>query len=164
MDLITPDIGLLAWMLLSFSIVLLILKKFAWKPILGALKEREEFIENSLTEARRAKEEMALLKHQNEDLMKDAQVERENIMKEARDMKNQIIADAKEKAKETGDKLIQQAREEIQSEKKAAVSEIKGQVASLSIEIAERILKTELAEDKKQKVLADNLLDEIKLN
>jgi len=164
MDLITPDIGLLAWMLLSFSIVLLILKKFAWKPILSALKEREEFIENSLTEARRAKEEMALLKHQNEDLMKDAQVERENIMKEARDMKNQIIADAKEKAKETGDKLIQQAREEIQSEKKAAVSEIKGQVASLSIEIAERILKTELAEDKKQKVLIDNLLEEIKLN
>ena len=164
MDLITPDIGLLAWMLLSFSIVLLILKKFAWKPILSALKEREEFIENSLTEARRAKEEMALLKHQNEDLMKDAQVERENIMKEARDMKNQIVADAKEKAKETGDKLIQQAREEIQSEKKAAVSEIKGQVASLSIEIAERILKTELAEDKKQKVLVDNLLDEIKLN
>ena len=95
MDLITPDIGLLAWMLLSFSIVLLILKKFAWKPILSALKEREEFIENSLTEARRAKEEMALLKHQNEDLMKDAQVERENIMKEARDMKNQIVADAK---------------------------------------------------------------------
>ena len=164
MDLITPDIGLLAWMLLSFSIVLLILKKFAWKPILSALKEREEFIENSLTEARRAKEEMALLKHQNEDLMKDAQVERENIMKEARDMKNQIVADAKEKAKETGDKLIQQAREEIQSEKKAAVSEIKGQVASLSIEIAERILKTELAEDKKQKVLIDNLLEEIKLN
>jgi len=164
MDLITPDIGLLAWMLLSFSIVLIILKKFAWKPILSALKEREEFIENSLTEARRAKEEMALLKHQNEDLMKDAQVERENILKEARDMKNQIIADAKDKAKETGDKLIQQAREEIQSEKKAAVSEIKGQVASLSIEIAERILKTELAEDKKQKVLIDNLLEEVKLN
>ena len=164
MDLITPDIGLLAWMLLSFSIVLIILKKFAWKPILSALKEREEFIENSLTEARRAKEEMALLKHQNEDLMKDAQVERENILKEARDMKNQIIADAKDKAKETGNKLIQQAREEIQSEKKAAVSEIKGQVASLSIEIAERILKTELAEDKKQKVLIDNLLEEVKLN
>jgi len=164
MDLITPDIGLLVWMLISFSIVLVILKKFAWKPILGALKEREEFIENSLTEARRAKEEMALLKHQNEDLMKDAQVEREKILKEARDMKNQIIADAKDKAKETGDKLIQQAREEIQSEKKAAVSEIKGQVASLSIEIAERILKTELAEDKKQKVLIDNLLEEVKLN
>jgi len=164
MDLITPDIGLLVWMLISFSIVLVILKKFAWKPILGALKEREEFIENSLTEARRAKEEMALLKHQNEDLMKDAQVEREKILKEARDMKNQIISDAKDKAKETGDKLIQQAREEIQSEKKAAVSEIKGQVASLSIEIAERILKTELAEDKKQKVLIDNLLEEVKLN
>lgn len=164
MDLITPDIGLLAWMLITFSIVLIILKKFAWKPILGALKEREQFIENSLTEARRAKEEMALLKHQNEDLMKDAQIERDKILKEARDMKNQIIAEAREKAKESGDKLIQQAREEIQSEKKAAVSEIKGQVASLSIEIAERILKTELAEDKKQKVLIENLLEEVKLN
>ena len=164
MDLITPDIGLLAWMLITFSIVLIILKKFAWKPILGALKEREQFIENSLTEARRAKEEMALLKHQNEDLMKDAQIERDKILKEARDMKNQIIAEAREKAKESGDKLIQQAREEIQSEKKTAVSEIKGQVASLSIEIAERILKTELAEDKKQKVLIENLLEEVKLN
>jgi F-type H+-transporting ATPase subunit b len=164
MDLITPDIGLLFWMLISFSIVLVILKKFAWKPILGALKEREDSIENSLSEARKAREEMALLKRQNEDLLKEAQHERDNMLKEARDTKSSIISEAKNKAKEEADKVLQQAREEITSEKKAAIDEIKSQVASLSIEIAERILKTELGEDKKQKVLIDNLLEEIKLN
>jgi F-type H+-transporting ATPase subunit b len=164
MDLITPGLGLITWMLISFSIVLIILKKFAWKPILASLKEREEFIDNSLSEARRAKEEMALLKHQNEDLLKDAQIERDAILKEAREAKISIETEAKEAANLAADRILQQAREEIANEQKAAVAEIKNQIASLSIEVAERILKSELADDKKQKELLDNLVDEIKLN
>jgi len=164
MDLITPDIGLLVWMLFSFSIVLVILKKFAWKPILAALKEREEFIEDSLSEARKAKEEMALLKHQNEDLLKEAQEEKDVILKEAREAKSTIISEAKDVAKDAAEKIMQQAREEISSEKKAAIAEIKDQVATLSIEVAERILKAELADDSKQKALINNLVEEIELN
>jgi len=164
MDLITPDIGLLFWMLVSFTIVLVLLKKLAWKPILEALNEREKSIKISLGEAKKAREEFAILKTQNEDVLKETHHERDQILKEARDAKDAMISEAKIKAKEEADKVIQQAREEINNEKKAAVAEIKNQVATLSIEIAEKILKSELSEEKKQKALIDNLLGEIRLN
>ena len=164
MDLVTPGIGLLFWMILSFGIVLFLLRKFAWKPILGALHEREESIDTALSQARNAREEFALLKVKNEEFLKEVQEERDEILKEARDTKSTIVADARNRAKEEADRMIQQAREEINSEKHAAMAEIKSQVASLSIQIAEKILRSELSEEKKQKALIDNLIQEVKLN
>jgi len=164
MGLITPGIGLLFWMFVAFTAVLFILRKFAWKPILQALKERETSITTALSEARMAREEVSLLKVKNNELIHEVQEERDAILKEARDTKSAIVADAKNRAKEEADRMIKQAREEILSEKNAAMSEIRSHVASLSIEIAEKILKSELSEEKKQKALIDSLIDEIKLN
>ncbi len=164
MELVQPAIGLVFWMTISFLLVLFILKKFAWKPILNSLKEREGSIKEALSEARHAREEVALLKVKNKEIIKEVQDERDIILKEARDTKVSIVAEAKEKAKEEADRMLKAAREDIRNEKNAALTEIKNQVASLSIEIAEKILKTELSEDKKQKAVIDNLLDEIKLN
>ena len=151
-------------MFLAFSVVLVILKKFAWKPILEALEEREKSITTALSEARMARQEVSLLKVKNEELIHEVQEERDVILKEARDAKSTMISDAKNRAKEEADRMIRQAREEILSEKNAAIAEIRGQVASLSIDIAEKILKSELSEEKKQKALIDNLIDEIELN
>jgi F-type H+-transporting ATPase subunit b len=128
------------------------------------LKDREYSIEVSLGDARKAREDIALVKLQSEELKKESQVERASLIKDARDMKNQIIAEAKKKAKEEADKVLRQAREEINNERKAAMADIKVQVASLSIDIAEKILKSELSEDKKQKALISNLVEEIQLN
>lgn len=164
MGLITPGIGLLFWMFVAFTAVLFILRKFAWKPILEALKERETSITTALSEARMAREEVSLLKVKNNELIHEVQEERDAILKEARDTKSAIVADAKNRAKEEADRMIKQAREEILSEKNAAMSEIRSHVASLSIEIAEKILKSELSEEKKQKALIYNLIDAIKLN
>jgi len=164
MGLITPGIGLLFWMFVAFTAVLFILRKFAWKPILQALKERETSITTALSEARMAREEVSLLKVKNNELIHEVQEERDAILKEARDTKSAIVADAKNRAKEEADRMIKQAREEILSEKNAAMSEIRSHVASLSIEIAEKILKSELSEEKKQKALIYNLIDAIKLN
>ena len=156
--------GLVFWMTVSFLIVMFILKKYAWGPILNALKDREYSIEVSLGDARKAREDIALVKLQSEELKKESQVERDSLIKDARDMKNQIIAKAKKKAKEEADKVLRQAREEINNERKAAMADMKVQVASLSIDIAEKILKSELSEDKKQKALISNLVEEIQLN
>lgn len=156
--------GLVFWMTVSFLIVMFILKKYAWGPILNALKDREYSIEVSLGDARKAREDIALVKLQSEELKKESQVERASLIKDARDMKNQIIGEAKKKAKEEADKVLRQAREEINNERKAAMADIKVQVASLSIDIAEKILKSELSEDKKQKALISNLVEEIQLN
>lgn len=164
MDLIKPAFGLIFWMTISFLIVLFILKKYAWKPILDILKEREDSIEKALNEAKRAREELIFLKAANKDLINEVRAERDKILKEAKDIKNEIIAEAKIKAKEEADKMIKLAREAINNEKKAAIAEIKGQVAVLSIEIAKKILRSELSEDKKQKALISNLLEDIKLN
>ncbi|HIA35560.1 MAG TPA: ATP synthase F0 subunit B [Flavobacteriales bacterium] len=164
MELVQPAIGLVFWMTVSFLLVLVILKKFAWKPILNSLKEREDSIKEALSEARHAREEVALLKVKNKEIIKEVQEERDIILKEARDTKVGIVTEAKERAKEEADRMLKAAREDIQNEKNAALTEIKNQVASLSIEIAEKILKTELSEDRKQKAVIDNLIDEIKLN
>lgn len=164
MSLITPDIGLLFWMFVSFGIVLFILKKFAWKPILDSVKEREDSIEEALAQAGKAKEELEKLQANNEDLLKQTREERDLLIKEAREAKDNMISEAKGKAKEEADKIIVSARETIESEKIAAVAELKSQVAVLSIEIAEKILRDELSAEDKQKKLVNNLLEDVNLN
>lgn len=164
MSLITPDIGLLFWMFVSFGIVLFILKKFAWKPILDSVKEREDSIEEALAQAGKAKEELEKLQANNEDLLKQAREERDLLIKEAREAKDNMIREAKGKAKDEADKILVSARETIESEKLAAVAELKSQVAVLSIEIAEKILRDELSTEDKQKKLVNNLLEDVNLN
>ena len=164
MKLVTPDIGLLFWMLISFLIVLILLKKFAWKPILNSLKEREGSIQNAIDEAKRTREEMKALQAGNEKILQEAKLERDKIMKEARDTKDAIIAEAKQKAQKEGERMIAIARDAIHNEKMAAITELKNQVATLSIEIAEKILKEELSSQEKQKQLVRALLDDVSLN
>ena len=164
MGLVTPDIGLVFWTTLSFLIVLFLLGKMAWKPILKGLKEREASIEDALQNAEKAREEMTKLQSGNEALLKEAREEREKMMVEARDMRDSMVSDAKVKAQEEADRMISQAKETINAEKNKAVAEIKNQVATLSIDIAEKILKTELASDDKQKALINNLIEDVNLN
>jgi F-type H+-transporting ATPase subunit b len=162
--LLNPSYGLIVWTLLAFLTVLFLLKKFAWKPILKSLKEREDSIQSAIDEAKKTKEEMASLKAGNEKILQEAKLERDKIMKEARDMKDAIIAEAKQKAQKEGERLITIARDTIQNEKMAAITELKNQVAALSIEIAEKILKEELSSQEKQKQLVKALLDDVNLN
>jgi F-type H+-transporting ATPase subunit b len=164
MELVTPGIGLLFWMLISFSIVLLILKKFAWKPILNALKERENSIKEELESAKKAHEEMDLLKADNEKIVMEARSERDRMLKDAREAKEQIIAEAKIKASGETEKLIEIARLNIQNEKEAAITEIKNQVVYLSLNIAEKILNRELKDREEQRKFVESLLKEISLN
>lgn len=164
MGLVTPELGTFIWMLLSFGIVLLILAKYAWKPILSALKEREDSIEGSLRSAERAKEEMAELQADNERILQEARKEREAMLKEAKEMGSKLVSEAKQKATLEADKVIESARLNIESEKSAALGEIKAQVANLSVEIAEKILRQQFADDQKQKDYFKKLMDEVKLN
>lgn len=164
MELIKPAIGLVFWMITSFLILLFLLKKFAWKPILKMIKDREESIENALSAAENAKAEMALLKADNEKILAQARIERDQLLKEARDTKDSIIAEAKSKASAEADRLLSIARENINNEKMAAITELKNQVATLSIEIAEKIIKAELSSDDKQKTLIKNLMEDVNLN
>src|SRR5258705_7393285 len=164
MELVQPALGLVFWMLVSFLIVLLILGKFAWKPILKALKERETSIEDALRSADKAREAMENLKTDNEKLLSEARAERERMLREARDTKDAIINEAKGKATTEANRLLQMAREAINNEKQAAITELKNQVAMLSIEIAEKILREQLKDSAKQKELAEKYLKEVKMN
>jgi F-type H+-transporting ATPase subunit b len=164
MNLVTPDIGLIFWTTLTFLILLFLLKKFAWKPILNMVKERDESIENALNSAEEAKKEMAALNAKNEELLQEAREERDKMLKEARDTKDKMISEAKEQAREEGNKLISNARESIETDKKAALADIKNQVATLSVEVAERILKNKLAEDGGQDKLVEKYIEDINLN
>ena len=164
MGLVTPGIGLVFWTTLSFLIVLFLLKKMAWKPILKALKEREESITEALKAADKAKFEMNELKAGNTKLLNEARIEREILLKEARETKNIILAEAKETAKLEANKIIQSAQESIETEKKAAINELKNQVAKLSIEIAEKILKNELSDSKKQDELIKSSIQDFNMN
>jgi F-type H+-transporting ATPase subunit b len=164
MELVQPALGLVFWMVVTFLIILFILKKFAWKPILGMIKEREEGIEKALQSAEQAREDMHLLKSSNEKILAEARAEKDALLKEARETKDAIINEAKVKAKTEADKLIAHAREAIQTEKLAAITELKAQVATLSIDIAEKILKEQLSSEDKQKTLTGNLVKEVTLN
>lgn len=162
--LVTPELGLIFWQLVIFGLVLLLLAKFAWRPILASLKEREDSIESALRMADQAKIEMQQLKAGNEKLLTEARQERDKIMQEASQMANQLIEQAKNKANEEGDRMIVQAREAIQNEKNAALAEVKNTAAQLSIDIAERILRRELADSGSQQQLVDSYLKDVKLN
>ncbi|MCD6067273.1 MAG: synthase subunit [Bacteroidetes bacterium] len=164
MELVTPALGLVFWMLVTFAIIFLLLKKFAWKPILKMIKAREDSIDGAIKAAEKAREEMKELQAGNERILAEARAERETMMKEARDMKDAIISEAKTKAKTEADRLVAQARETINNEKLAAITELKNQVATLSIDIAEKILKETLSSDEKQKTLVNNLMKEVTLN
>ncbi len=164
MELVKPDFGLIFWMLLSFGILVFLLTKFAWKPILKALKEREHSIEDSLRSAEKARNEMANLKADNEKLLAEARNERDKILKEAREAKDNIINEARGKASEEADRLIKIARESIHNEKMAAITDLKNQVANLSIEIAEKVIRQQLSTDEKQKALVAEMLKDVKLN
>jgi len=164
MELVKPSIGLIFWMAVSFSIILFLLKKFAWKPILGMIKEREESIESALAAAEKAKEEMKALQSNNERILAEARAERYTLLKEAREIKDKMILEAKTTATKEGERMLAIARENIQNEKMAAITELKNQVATLSIEIAEKILKSELSSDEKQKSLVNTLLKDVNLN
>ncbi len=164
MDLILPDFGLLIWTSIVFCLLLFVLTKFIWKPILSAVNEREKNISESLELAEKTKAEMKALQAQNENLLKEARAERDKIVKEAHEVATKMIEDSKNNAKTEASKILANAQQAIEMEKSAAISEIKQHVAILSIEIAEKIIKTELSSDDKQKALASKLAADINLN
>jgi F-type H+-transporting ATPase subunit b len=164
MDLVTPGIGMIFWSTLFFLVLLFILGKFAWPAILTAVKARNESIRHALDAADKAKKEMAKLQADNQKILAEAKAERDALMKEAKEVKDKLIADAREKAGEEAKKLVQNAREAIQSEKAAALNDMKVQIAGLSVEIAEKLLRTKLEESKAQKELVDKLINEADLN
>jgi F-type H+-transporting ATPase subunit b len=164
MELISPDLGTIFWTTIAFLFVLLILRKFAWRPILTFLKEREFSIENALQAAEKARKEMSKLQLDNEKIIAEAKSERDKIIKEARDTKESIIEEATEQAVNESKKLIEKARISIQNEKINAMKEIKNQVSVLSVEIAAKILQKKLSIDKEHQELIEKSLRDIKLN
>lgn len=163
MNIVAPE-SLIFWTTIIFLLLLFLLRKFAWKPILGAVRSRETSINDALEAAEKAKLEMQKMHADNEKLLQEARAEREAMMKEARELKAKMIADAKEDAKLEADKMVAQAQAAIESEKKAAIAELKQQVASLSLEIAEKVVKHELSDSDKQMKLVNEMLGEAKLN
>jgi F-type H+-transporting ATPase subunit b len=163
-SLTSPGIGLVFWSILIFGLFFLLLAKFAWKPILNAVKARDEMIKGSLASAEKARKEMAKLQSDNEAILKKAREEREGILKEARDIRDKLIGEAKGKASEEAEKLIEKARAGIEREKTIALADIRNQVATLSIEIASKILGEKLKETGEQQKLIDNYLKEADFN
>jgi F-type H+-transporting ATPase subunit b len=161
---ITFDPGLIIWTTIIFTLLLIVLKKFAWKPILSAVDERNKSIEDALKAADKAKEEMALLNSDNEKILVAAREERDVLLKEAREMKDKIVNEAKEQAITEADKISLSAKEQINNEKLKAITELKNQVAKISIDIAEKILKSELSDKNKQQKLIEEVLNSNKLN
>lgn len=164
MELVTPGIGLIFWMTLSFLLLLLILKKFAWKPVLKMLRERENKIEESLQQAEKAHEEMKQLKFSNEELLKEAKNERDNILRDARVIREKLIEEARTKATEEADRIVESAKESIKYEKLEALTDLKNQIALLSVEIAEKLIQEELSKDEKQQKLIEKFLSDINFN
>jgi len=163
-SLTSPGVGTIFWSALIFVLFLLILSKFAWKPILAAVKAREEMIKGSLQSAEKAREEMLKLQSDNEAILRKAREEREVILKEARDIRDRLISEAKGKASEEAEKLIEKARTGIEGEKRKALSEIHDQVATLSVEIASKLLEAQLVKTGEQEKLIDNYLKDIDFN
>jgi len=163
-SLTTPAIGTLFWSVIIFVLFFLILTKFAWKPILSAVKARDEMIKGSLESAAKAREDMLKLQSDNEAILRKAREERENILKEARDVRDKLISEAKGKATEEAEKLIEKARAGIENEKLKALSEIHDQVATLSVEIASKLLGEQLKKSGEQEKLIDSYLKEVDFN
>ncbi len=164
MELVNPGIGLIFWMTLAFGIVLWLLGKYAWKPIMKSLHEREDSIDKALHQADQARKEMEGLKISNEELLKEAKEERDGIMKQAREIKDKLIDDARVKANLEASRIVESAKESIENEKMAAMVDLKNQIADLSIEIAEKLLEHELSDKKRQKDYVEQLIKDAKLN
>ena len=164
MDLLLPHLGLIVWTLLAFLVVLFILKKYAWAPILKGLNDRETNIAESIASAEKVKQEMAQLKGENEALLTAAREERATMIKEAKLTKDKMIADAKDEAKAQAAKIIADANESIQNSKRAAIIDIKNQVGKLAIEMSEKILRRELGNKSEHEQFVNQLSQEIKLN
>ena len=156
--------GLFIIQSLIFIVLILVLKKFAWKPIMDAVNEREVTIVDSLNQAKLAKQEVQNLKAENENIIREAKVERDNILKEAREIKDRIVNEAKDAAKSEGEKLIEQAKQTIAAEKSAALADVKNQIGALSVNIAETILKQKLDNEGAQNALVENILNQSNLN
>ena len=156
--------GLFMWQTLLFVILIFVLRKFAWGPILSAVEEREEGIQNALDAAEKAKSEMQALNADNERILAEARIERDTLLKEAREMKDKIVNEAKEQANTEADKILLSAKEQINNEKMKAITELKNQVADMSIDIAEKILKSELSDKNKQNELVAKALESNELN
>ncbi|NMC37749.1 MAG: F0F1 ATP synthase subunit B [Bacteroidales bacterium] len=163
-SLVSPAIGLVFWTTVIFLLFFLILKRFAWKPILSAVKARDEMIKGSLASAEKARKEMTKLQSDNEAILRKAREERESILREARDVRDKLIAEAKGKASEEAEKLVEKARAGIEREKAIALADIKEQVASLSIEIASKLLGERLKQTGEQQKLIEAYLNEINSN
>ena len=156
--------GLFFWQMTLFLLLLLSLRKFAWKPILSALDDRENGIKDALTSAENAKKEMQNIQADNERILKEARAERDEMMKDARTIKESMLTEAKDEAKAEATKILEAAQDAIQSEKQKAISELKTQVAELSVGIAEKVIRKELANDKEQSALVAQLLKEVTIN
>ncbi|NJM24794.1 MAG: F0F1 ATP synthase subunit B [Bacteroidia bacterium] len=164
MQLLTPGVGLILWQLIIFVLLFILLAKFAWKPILSSLKDREKSIQDALDTADRARQEMAQLKSDNEKLLKEAREERDKILREARETANHLRDEAHAEAKKSADKIIEDARAAINIEKQAAMKEVKIQVAMFALEISGKLLKKNLADDKAQRALVEDYIKDLKLN
>ncbi|MBC7567202.1 MAG: F0F1 ATP synthase subunit B [Pedobacter sp.] len=164
MELLVPEIGLVILQTIAFLLLMFLLAKFAWKPVLAAIKEREQSIDEALNKAELAKQEMTRLTAQNEELIKQARLERDLILKEAKSLKDSIVHEAKTQAHTEGAKLIEKAKIEIENQKKAALVELKNQVSSLSLDIAERVLRNQLQDKAAQQALVTTLLKDVELN
>lgn len=164
MELVLPQFGLFFWTLVLFLIIFFILKKFAWKPILNGIKEREDTIVNALKSAETARAEMANLKSENEKLLQEARIERDKLLKEARSMKEQIIAVGKEQAAIEAAKILETAKRQIESERRATLLELKNQVGQLSVDLAEKILKRKMEDEAQQLSFANDQIKDFNLN
>ncbi len=164
MELLTPGLGLIFWQLVGFLVLLVILKKFAWKPILESLNERETSIEQALLAADKAKDEMAQLKNENEQLLAAARKEREQMLKDATAAANKMREEAREQASEESARIVEDARASIEVQKQAALAEVKQQVADMSIVIAEKILREQLNDSEKQKTYVNRLIEDLNQN
>lgn len=158
------SLGLFVWQAIILLVLILLMVKFAWKPIMASLDSREEGIKNALESAEKAKEEMANISANNEKILKEAKAERDAVLKEAREMKAEIVSKAQETATAEADRIMEQTKEAIAAERTAAVAEMKTQMAKVSIDIAEKVLKSELADKTKQSELVNSLLNDVNLN
>jgi F-type H+-transporting ATPase subunit b len=164
MELVSPGLGLVFWMTLAFGLVLWVLAKFAWKPIMKSIHERENSIDEALKQAEHARLEMKNLKTNNEELMKEAKMERDKLLKDTIQLKEKLIVEAKEKASKEADLIIEKTRERLEYEKNVALFEMKNQIGQLSLEIAEKLLARELSDKKSQQAYMEELIKDVKLN
>ena len=164
MDLVTPELGLFIWTLVAFLLVFFILRKFAWKPILSMLGEREKGIAESIAAADKIKAEMSLMQNENEKLMVQAREERAQMLRDAKELKDKIVNEAKDQAKAEANKIVSEANAQIQQQKMAALTDVKNEIGKLSVEVAEKILRKQLAAGEAQDQYVNMLAEEIKLN